>query len=83
MSAALYNGLKREAATCDLCQGTGGIKCFACQDGTMPRLISKEELMDSKPKRDVVGRTLNPRACRACRGAAFLLCSKCKGMGLV
>lgn len=35
------------------------------------------------PKRDFVGRSTNPRACRVCGGTGLVLCSQCRGSGYV
>lgn len=31
VAGTLYNGLKGEPVVCDECNGTGGIRCFACE----------------------------------------------------
>lgn len=79
--AALYAGMKKEPVPCSLCQGTGGIRCFACEgDGKNP--TPRDKLYSETPgKRDVFGRTLNPRECKVCKGVGLVLCSQCKGTG--
>ncbi len=51
----------------------------------MSKLISRDELMglEATKKRDVFGRSLNPRECRVCKGAGLIACSKCRGSGYV
>lgn len=45
VGAALYSALRKEQVLCDTCQGTGGIKCFACAgEGRMENLISRDDL---------------------------------------
>eukprot|EP00198_Chlamydomonas_reinhardtii_P003887 XP_001693223.1 DnaJ-like zinc-finger protein [Chlamydomonas reinhardtii] len=89
VSVALYAGLKKDPVPCSLCQGTGGIRCFACGGDGRNATVSRDDLYDSKalgggvapPKRDPLGRTINPRDCKVCRGAGLVLCSQCKGTG--
>eukprot|EP00884_Botryococcus_braunii_P012853 jgi/Botrbrau1/21569/Bobra.174_2s0067.1 len=78
VGAALYNGLKGGPEICDLCQGTGGVKCFGCDaTGKMKAIV-----LDAKaPKRDFVGRSVDPRTCRVCHGTCAILCRKCSGTG--
>mmetsp|Transcript_16484 Transcript_16484/g.35637 ORF Transcript_16484/g.35637 Transcript_16484/m.35637 type:complete len:166 (+) Transcript_16484:29-526(+) len=84
VSAALFAGLRKEPVVCDLCQGTGGARCFVCGgEGKMPSLISREELMEGQTKRDMFGRSGNNRSCKVCKGAGLVGCSKCKGSGYV
>ena len=82
VGVALYSGLKKDPTPCDLCQGTGGIRCFACA-GEGSNLIKREALEGGapRPKRDFVGRVQNGRACRVCGGNGLVLCSQCKGSG--
>ncbi|KAG2436817.1 hypothetical protein HXX76_006339 [Chlamydomonas incerta] len=90
VSVALYSGLKKDPVPCSLCQGTGGIRCFACGGDGRNATVSRDDLYDSKsalgggappPKRDPLGRSINPRDCKVCRGAGLVLCSQCKGSG--
>ncbi|BDA41119.1 probable DZC4 Protein BUNDLE SHEATH DEFECTIVE 2, chloroplastic [Coccomyxa sp. Obi] len=81
VSAALYNGLKGEPQVCDLCQGVGGAKCFACEGiGTR---ASQEKKNMAGQRRDLIGRVANPSACNVCGGSGMNLCSKCRGSGYV
>jgi DnaJ-class molecular chaperone len=83
VSAALISGLKKDPTPCELCQGTGGIKCFACEgEGNSQK--KREKLEGMRPaggKRDFVGRVQNNRACRVCGGTGLVLCSQCRGSG--
>ncbi|KAI8475383.1 MAG: hypothetical protein J3K34DRAFT_404744 [Monoraphidium minutum] len=82
IGVALYTGLKRDPVPCDLCMGTGGIRCFACEGtGKMEPAPSPGGAASPTPRRDPVGRSSNPRACRVCGGSGLVLCSKCKGIG--
>ncbi len=85
VAAALYGGLRKDSVVCDLCQGTGGAKCFGCNgDGRMNQLVSRDQMYDEEMRaRDPFGRSRNPRECRVCRGVGMVLCSKCKGSGYV
>uniref|UniRef100_A0A7R9VCX8 Uncharacterized protein n=1 Tax=Chlamydomonas euryale TaxID=1486919 RepID=A0A7R9VCX8_9CHLO len=89
VGAALVAGLIKEPVVCDLCQGNGGTRCFACSgEGSMDSLISRDEMLagdDEPPKRrsGMSPRGSNPRACKVCRGAGLIGCSKCKGSGYV
>lgn len=85
VGAALYSGLQKDPVPCDLCMGTGGIRCFACEgsgkmDAKPPGAAAAQQL---RPRRDPVGRSGNPRACRVCGGTGLVLCSRCKGKGYV
>lgn len=81
VGSALYSGLKKEPAPCDLCMGTGGTQCFACEGGGKNMSVSLEKLQEETRQRDPVGRSVNPRECRVCKGAGLVLCSKCRGKG--
>ncbi|KAK9916732.1 hypothetical protein WJX75_006334 [Coccomyxa subellipsoidea] len=81
VSAALYNGLKGDPQVCDLCQGVGGAKCFACEGAGTREMQEKKGVAGQR--RDFVGRVANPSACRVCGGAGMNLCSKCKGSGYI
>jgi DnaJ-class molecular chaperone len=67
---------------CDLCSGTGGIKCFAC-DGNGKMLSVPLDAVTAQQRRNPLGVSSNPRQCRACTGSGLLLCRKCKGAGFV
>ena len=47
--------------------------------------LSSEDSGASTPRqrRDPVGRSGNPRACRVCGGTGLVLCSRCKGSGYI
>lgn len=86
--ATFASGIERDAEVCERCQGSGGVRCFACQ-GTgrfeNPSLGS-EEVEDAskamtKMVRDSFGRIKDPRACSACGGVGMLMCSTCEGTG--
>ncbi|CAL8466597.1 g6133 [Coccomyxa elongata] len=82
VSAALYNGLKGEPQVCDLCQGVGGARCFACEGaGTRESQETKKGMTGQR--RDIIGRVANPSACKVCGGSGMNLCSKCRGSGYV
>lgn len=81
VGAALYSGLKKDQVVCDLCQGTGGAKCFACQGEGRNNMKVEDLYNPDKVQRDAFGRSRNPRECRVCRGVGMTLCSKCKGTG--
>jgi DnaJ-class molecular chaperone len=52
----------------------------------MEKLISRDELAGLEgpaKKRDPMGRTFDPRACRVCKGAGLIACSKCRGSGYI
>ncbi|KAK9841226.1 hypothetical protein WJX74_002200 [Apatococcus lobatus] len=72
---------KGEPKVCDLCQGTGGTRCFGCgASGRMPQLAQDQP--QKKPKRDLIGRRpADPTVCRVCKGTGLVMCSKCKGSG--
>ncbi|KAK9841225.1 hypothetical protein WJX74_002200 [Apatococcus lobatus] len=81
VGAAVFNGLKAKPKVCDLCQGTGGTRCFGCgASGRMPQLAQDQP--QKKPKRDLIGRRpADPTVCRVCKGTGLVMCSKCKGSG--
>lgn len=85
VGSALFSGLRKEPVVCDLCQGTGGVKCFGCGGDGKMNLISRDQLYDQtqNPRRDPLGRTTNPRMCKVCKGTGLCFCSKCKGSGYV
>ncbi|KAG2494738.1 hypothetical protein HYH03_006985 [Edaphochlamys debaryana] len=87
---AVYSGLKKDPVPCSLCQGTGGVRCFACGgDGrTASAASSRDELYDGTPgpgpaprQRDMLGRSVDPRECRVCNGVGLVPCSQCRGSG--
>lgn len=78
VGTALFNGLKQQPKICSQCQGTGGVKCFAC-DGTGIMDDVPLELVSSNMK---LGKKLaDLRRCRACKGCGMLLCKRCRGSG--
>lgn len=77
---SLYNGLKGEPQICPSCQGTGGVKCFACE-GT-GKMMSVPLSMTVQ-KRAVIGKNKDPRTCSACLGSGLLRCKRCSGTGYV
>ncbi|GBF92377.1 disulfide-isomerase-like [Raphidocelis subcapitata] len=87
VGAALFSGLRKDPVPCELCMGTGGIKCFACDgDGagaSRDGLGSDAPAAARRPRRDPVGRTPSGRACRVCGGGGLVLCSRCRGSGYV
>lgn len=84
VGAAIFTGLRKEPEPCDLCQGTGGCKCFGCTgDGKMEKAVSRDDMYVETVKRDMIGRIINPRECRVCKGVGMVLCSQCKGNGFV
>ncbi len=82
VGAALVGGLKKEEEVCDLCQGTGGTKCFGCSGVGKMTALSREDIEEIR-RRDAFARTRNPQECRVCRGVGLILCSKCNGRGYV
>ncbi|GLI69610.1 hypothetical protein VaNZ11_014277 [Volvox africanus] len=81
VGVAVYSGLKKDPVPCSLCQGTGGIKCFGCS-GEGKSAAKRDDLYEGGPaKRDVLGRSINPRECKVCKGVGLVLCSQCKGSG--
>lgn len=84
VGAALFSGLRKEPTPCDLCKGTGGCTCFGCNGaGKMDAKASRDDMYKENVKRDMFGRTLNPRLCRVCKGTGIVLCSQCGGNGYV
>ncbi len=49
----------------------------------MGATASRDDLYEGPNKRDVLGRTANPRECKVCKGIGLVLCSQCKGSGFM
>ncbi|CAL5227470.1 g10447 [Coccomyxa viridis] len=81
VTAAIVNGFKGEPKICDLCQGVGGTKCFACSGSGLSKSLPERKLAPGGLKRDFLGRVPDPEACRVCGGSGMNLCSRCRGSG--
>ena len=49
----------------------------------LARLSSPTHSQSHKQRRDPIGRSRNPRACRVCGGTGLVLCSRCRGSGYI
>ena len=85
-TAAFIGGFEKESEVCERCQGSGGVKCFACEgtgkfSSTTAGGDEVRRETSGSSGRDLLGRNRNPRECRACKGVGMLLCSACNGTG--
>lgn len=83
VGVALFSGLRKDPVPCDLCNGTGGTRCFGCEgEGQMLSKAPRDGLYEQQQRqRDLLGRSTNSRECKVCKGAGLVLCSQCRGSG--